>query len=355
MFFADRVFKRAQNWSPKLGFVTEAAFREYYLQEVQGLSPEERLLRIQLPEGSCRLYVTREDLVAFMREFAAQHPGLPPMSVEFQRMYAMTVAERIFYSCSRAYDDRLTLRDIKRSKLLDTFLKVDEEEDINNERKYFSYEHFYVLYVKFILLDSDNDNKITHADFRQQFGHSLSYRIVDRVFYGYGRGLENRLGFMTYCDYIWFCLSEEDKSSETAIDYWFRCVDLDGDGVIALWEVQYFYDEQRAKMHQCEADLTEIPDAFRELLDMFKPRWERMLIRRSDLKACKLAGRFFNALFNLEKFLESKKPRCPMQIQLEKFTPGFTDWDRFAEVESIHLSGDDEEDEYEEDNISSTH
>jgi serine/threonine-protein phosphatase 2A regulatory subunit B'' len=355
-FFADRVFERAQKWSPELGFVTEAAFREYYLQEAQGLTPEERLLRILLPEGSHRLYITREDLVAFLTYFVAQRPGLPPMRVDIQYIYAITVAERIFYSCSRAYNDRLTLRDIKRSKLLDTFLMVDKDKDINNERKYFSYQHFYVLYVNFVALDSDKDMHIKHANFLRHFGHALSYRIADRVFYGYGRGLENSLGLMTYCDYIWFCLSENDKSSETAIDYWFRCVDLDGDGVIALWEVQCFYEEQRAKMDEYGEDaVTEIPDAFRELLDMLKPRWEQMLIRRSDLKACKLADRFFNALFNLEKFLESKKRPTQLQLQLKKHAPEFTDWDRFVYVECKRLSKTDDKEEDEEIDIASTH
>ncbi len=35
---------------------------------------------------------------------------------------------------------------------------------------------------------------------------------------------------MSYEDFVWFILSEEDKSSDVSLDYWFRCVDLDCDG-----------------------------------------------------------------------------------------------------------------------------
>ena len=37
---------------------------------------------------------------------------------------------------------------------------------------------------------------------------------------------------MSYEDFVWFILSEEDKSSDVSLDYWFRCVDLDCDGCL---------------------------------------------------------------------------------------------------------------------------
>ena len=33
---------------------------------------------------------------------------------------------------------------------------------------------------------------------------------------------------MTYEDYVWFFLSEIDKTSVSAMRYWFRCLDMDG-------------------------------------------------------------------------------------------------------------------------------
>ena len=57
---------------------------------------------------------------------------------------------------------------------------------------------------------------------------------------------------MTYRDFVWFLLSEEDKSSETSlkvyfhclIKYWFKVADLDGDGVLSFFELEFFYSEQ---------------------------------------------------------------------------------------------------------------
>lgn len=33
-----------------------------------------------------------------------------------------------------------------------------------------------------------------------------------------------------------------------SIEYWFRCMDLDGDGVLSMFELDYFYQEQVHKM-----------------------------------------------------------------------------------------------------------
>ena len=34
----------------------------------------------------------------------------------------------------------------------------------------------------------------------------------------------------------------------SSIEYWFRCMDLDGDGVLSMFELDYFYQEQVHKM-----------------------------------------------------------------------------------------------------------
>lgn len=49
---------------------------------------------------------------------------------------------------------------------------------------------------------------------------------------------------MTYQEFVFFLISEEDKKTETSIEYWFRCLDLDGDGYLSLFELEYFYEEQ---------------------------------------------------------------------------------------------------------------
>jgi hypothetical protein len=49
-------------------------------------------------------------------------------------------------------------------------------------RRYFSYEHFYVIYCKFWELDSDHDFLIDKDDLLRYGNHALTYRIVERIF-----------------------------------------------------------------------------------------------------------------------------------------------------------------------------
>lgn len=46
---------------------------------------------------------------------------------------------------------------------------------------------------------------------------------------------------MGYEDFIVFFMSEEDKSTESALRFWFTVCDLDGDGVLTTADLRPFY------------------------------------------------------------------------------------------------------------------
>lgn len=93
--------------------------------------------------------------------------------------------------------------------------------------------------------------------FRVSFA-ALSSRMIERIFSGCvtrGRGRQNaqngqNASRMSYTDFVWFLLAEEDKNHATAIEYWFRCMDIDGDGILSMYELEYFYEEQQHRMEQ---------------------------------------------------------------------------------------------------------
>jgi Ca2+-binding EF-hand superfamily protein len=328
--------------------LTEARFREYYIKEVRGLSREERLFYTLRELGAEREHLISSDFKPLLRALLMCHQGLAFLHAtpEFQLRYSETVIERIYFSCTRKHNGHLTLEDIRRSRLLDTFVMVDEEEDINRERQYFSYEHFYVLYCRFWELDTDHDLQIDREDLMRYGGHSLTYRIVDRIFGGYARRLDNaeHPGYMSYTDFIWFCLSEEDKNSPTAIDYWYRCIDMDGDGLITMFDMEFFYKEQLHRMECFGHEPVQIRDILCQLLDMVKPNSNPPQVTRQSLKNSSLSSSFYNVLFNLNKFF-ALEARDPIQIRQEHATPELTDWDRFAALEYLRLSAEEEGEE----------
>lgn len=73
--------------------------------------------------------------------------------------------------------------------------------------------------------------------------------MIDRIFSGaVTRGISRKDGKMSYAEFVWFLLSEEDKRHPRSIEYWFRCMDLDGDGYLSMYELEYFYSEQAKRM-----------------------------------------------------------------------------------------------------------
>lgn len=328
-------------------YVTDEQMSAFYKARCGGKSRETRLFQTLLGRAR-RHYLVPSDFRPLMRALLMCHQGLAFLHAtpEFQQRYSETVIERIYFGCTRQHNGRLTLADIKRCKLLNTLMTIDEEEDINRERRYFSYEHFYVLYCRFWELDANHDLQIDKEDLMRYSSHSLTTRIVDRIFSGHARPLDapQNAGFMSYTDFIWFCLSEEDKTSDTAIDYWFRCVDMDGDGIITMYDMEYFYKEQLHRMESFGHEPVQVKDILCQLLDMISPNMNPPMIRRRDLKKCRLAGNFFNILFNLNKFF-TIEARDPLQIRQEHATPQLTDWDRFAALEYLRLSADEDGDE----------
>ncbi|XP_027363531.1 serine/threonine protein phosphatase 2A regulatory subunit B''beta-like [Abrus precatorius] len=286
-----------------------------------------------------RSYLVQDDFKPVLRELLSTHPGLEFLqgTPEFQERYAETVIHRIFYYMNRSGNGRLTLRELKRGNLIDAMQHVDEEEDINKVLRYFSYEHFYVIYCKFWELDTDHDFFIDKENLIKYGNHSLTYRIVDRIFSQVPRKFTSKVeGKMNYEDFVYFILAEEDKSSEPSLEYWFKCIDLDGNGVLTPNEMQFFYEEQLHRMECMAQEPVLFEDILCQIVDMIGPENEGYITLR-DVKGSKLSGNVFNILFNLNKFI-TFETRDPFLIRQEREDPNLTEWDRFAHREYIRLS-----------------
>ncbi|CAI5489476.1 unnamed protein product [Closterium sp. Naga37s-1] len=342
-YFNSVIFQRID--SESTGLITKDAFMRFWVDR-RLLAADMATQIFHVLKQDHQNYLVQDDFKPIMRELLNRHPGLEFLhdTPEFQERYAETVIYRIFYHISRSGNGRISLRELKKSNLMQALQQVEEEEDINKVLKYFSYEHFYVVYCKFWELDSDHDFLIDKDDLLRYGNHALTYRIVERIFAQVPRpftsGVEGKMG---YEDFVWFILSEEDKSSEPSLEYWFRCVDLDGDERITAPEMQYFYEEQLHRMECMAQEPVLFEDVVCQMADMIKPAKDGVMTLR-DLKGCRLSGNFFNILFNLNKFV-AFETRDPFLIRQEREDPTLTEWDRFARAEYIRLSMEDEGDD----------
>jgi serine/threonine-protein phosphatase 2A regulatory subunit B'' len=275
------------------------------------------------------------------------HPGLEFLKAtpEFQDKYAGTVTQRIFYELDWDDDGKIHFRDYKRSKLYRTFERLQQEDEINSIRDFFIYEHFYVIYCRFYELDLDHDEYINREDFGKYSRHALSNKAISRIWDQIPRKFtSNQPGLMNYEDFTYFLLCEEDKTNPRSIEYWFKVIDLDSNGVIGLYELDYFYSEQKQRLKFLNEDVVLFEDFLSQICDNFG-KSDKIEFTLEELKSKPSnASTFFNFLTNLEKLLAYER-KDPFSAAGEKNDyPDYTDWDKFAMYEYKRLSSEEDED-----------
>ncbi|XP_012262722.2 uncharacterized protein LOC105689917 isoform X2 [Athalia rosae] len=374
----------------KNGYVDQSMFLEFW-KEWSSLHHDAASRFLRMTTRGLRDSIIPEDLIPLVQDVVETHPGLTFLkeATEFHSRYVHTVVARIFYSVNRSWSGKISVSELRRSNLLDVISVLEHEEDINQVTAYFSYEHFYVIYCKFWELDRDHDLYIDKLDLTRHNDNALSTRMIERIFSGavtrggvrtaviqrqrqqeqlqnqqnyyqnnYNRGEEHRDNNhqhqhhhhhqqqqqqqqqqqpgdnkMSYTEFVWFLLSEEDKNHPTAIEYWFRCMDLDGDGYLSMYELEYFYEEQLHRMEAIGIETLPFEDCLCQMLDMIHPAIPGK-ISLSDLKKCKMTSIFFDTFFNLEKYLDHEQ-RDPFASTRDHDADGheLSDWDRFAAEE----------------------
>ncbi|XP_054838960.1 serine/threonine-protein phosphatase 2A regulatory subunit B'' subunit alpha isoform X1 [Eublepharis macularius] len=320
----------------RTGFVSVHSFVAMWRKIVQNCHDDASKFICLLAKPNCN-YLEQEDFIPLLQDVVETHPGLTFLkdAPEFHSRYITTVIQRIFYTVNRSWSGKISLTELRKSNFLQTLALLEEEEDINQITDYFSYEHFYVIYCKFWELDTDHDLYINQKDLGRYNDQALSSRIIERIFTGAVlRGNQiHKENQMSYADFVWLLISEEDKRSPTSIEYWFRCMDLDGDGMLSMYELEYFYEEQCERMESMGIEPLPFHDLLCQMLDLVKPEYDGRVTLR-DLKRCRMAHVFYNTFFNLEKYLDNEQ-RDPFAVQkdVENDGPEPSDWDRYAAEE----------------------
>uniref|UniRef100_UPI0037E93B2D serine/threonine-protein phosphatase 2A regulatory subunit B'' subunit alpha isoform X2 n=1 Tax=Semicossyphus pulcher TaxID=241346 RepID=UPI0037E93B2D len=320
----------------RTGFVSVHSFVATWRKLLHSCHDDSSRFISLLAKPSCG-YLEQEDFIPLLQDIVDTHPGLTFLkdAPEFHSRYITTVIQRIFYVVNRSWTGRITMMELRRSNFLQTLALLEEEDDINQITDYFSYEHFYVIYCKFWELDTDHDLYIDPKDLGRYNDHASSNRIIERLFSGAvtrGNAVQ-REGRMSYAEFVWFLISEEDKKNHTSIEYWFRCMDTDGDGVLSMFELEYFYEEQCERMERMGIEPLPFQDLLCQMLDLVKPESQGK-ITLGDLKRCRMAHIFFDTFFNLEKYLDHEQ-RDPFAVQkdIDSEGPEPSDWDKYASEE----------------------
>ena len=162
---------------------------------------------------------------------------------------------------------------------------------------------------------------------------------------------------MGYADFVRFVLSEEDKESDAAARFWFRVLDLDGDGKVTVAEMAHFFDEQFARLAQLGHEPVPFRDVACQLLDAVHVaasgaggQTGRPSAADSftllELRRSKMTAVIVDTLTNVHKFIAAEAHDVARAREMLA-TPHLTMWDRFAEAEYRRVDDEEEEEEEE--------
>jgi serine/threonine-protein phosphatase 2A regulatory subunit B'' len=209
---------------------------------------------------------------------------------------------------------------------------LESANDINAISEYFSYEHFYVVYCKFWELDTDHDMLISRTDLSAHSSggmclcactHALAHiaaltsAVINRIFSGcvqrHKEAASTIAGMLTYTDFVYLLMADEDKANPAAIEYWFRILDVDGDGVLSFYELETFYMAVKQKLLDMSVDPMSFTDVLCQMLDVINYRSgtghgrDVEGVRLADLKrAGRMAATFLNAFINVVKYYDQE-------------------------------------------------
>ena len=330
------------------GKISKTQFIEYHAKEFRGISKTKRYFNfIKQPKNNV---ILPEDFKPFLDCLLESNESLAFLKEYpiYQKKYSDTVVQRIFYTNDKNDDGKITLRDFNKSNLIEVLNKVSES-DINTERKYFSYEHFYVVYCIFYELDTtkepEKESFISKESFSKYDSHSLCDKAVNKIFEEVPRKFRSPIkGRMSFHDFLWYILSEEDKTSDTSIKYWFRILDLDGNGIVTPSEMEYFYEEQEKRLESYQNEIIKFNDVLCQLHDMIPPKKEYQWTLEDFLSKPECTSIIFNALFNLRKFIDNEQKDPFSKNEIDK-DPEYSDWDRYAYYEYANKMRDEESNE----------
>ncbi|EUD68652.1 hypothetical protein C922_01052 [Plasmodium inui San Antonio 1] len=297
-----------------------------------------------------RDYIEFKDFDAFVREILKRNTSLQFLHehVEFLERYIESVIVRIYYHIDVNDTNRIYLKDLRRHNLAHIWCCLDDNIKVQHVKNYFSYSHFYVYYCTFCQTSSCKDMLIDDNDLYRFDNHSLNDFIVNRIW----SRISIKLGgpnekYMCLNDWIYFIMNYEDMTSNRAIEFWFKLIDLDADCVIRDHEIQVFFNIQMERLKSHYLEEPKFEDWLCQMNDAIQPKNEGNFTLSDFKRNKKYAARFFGCLVSLSKLLAWESRDVYKELQIETEFPHATPWEIFCKTKYDELCYMENEGSYE--------
>ena len=253
-------------------------------------------------------YLDKEDVRQLMEELVSSHEAFELAQEENLAEYIDTVVTKLFFG---HWTGKLEAGHIRKCKLIGKFLFIEKQENIYNvEDQVFGIDEFTIIHHEFLSLCDDEDY-ITVENFRSHVGEEVSNLFITRLC------KSCHLGKIRYRDFVTFVMANSDPFHPSSIEYFFRLLDVDDDGILSLHDVDLLYCEMEEKSQDEFEFVEDLKTFICMMLDAIRPRNEHFFTV-SDMKKSRLAPLFIDSLMNVRTCIDFATDSIEMTVDASK-------------------------------------
>ncbi|CAG9536798.1 unnamed protein product [Cercopithifilaria johnstoni] len=304
------------------GSVAVNSIIEYLVTKKEKLS---KLIHLHYYDSASKGYLSTEDLREFLEDEVLPHiPSLANLNDEepmLQDYYLCMAIRKFFFLLDTMQQKKIRIIDVIASRLLEEFETLngssndsaddDDDESAKIEQgtsqtistlNWFSKQNCLRIKSMYEQLDTDGNGLLSFSemiDFQR-----VTNSFMQRVFEVQQTYDNDELDLRGFCDLL---LAMEHKSDRSALSYYFRVLDVDGDNLLTASDLNFFYRDLAKMLEDCLADSSQKAPSFddikNEIFDMCHSKNPEGITLKELISSGK-GGTVVGMLTDLDAFFE---------------------------------------------------
>jgi serine/threonine-protein phosphatase 2A regulatory subunit B'' len=251
-------------------------------------------------------YLREKDMENFIFELIPTLPQLSSLQEEFYPFYVFTAVRKFFFFLDPKRTGRLHIRDLLTSSILPELYELRQEQPLGAneaENNWFSMTSALKVYGAYLELDVDQNGMLSKKELSRFGSGMLTDVFIDRVFEEYQTYLDSETGEreMDYKTFLDFVLAMENKNSKQAIQYFWKLIDIQQQGWLDGFTINYFFRAILSLLQRKKVDVASVDDVKDEIFDMVQAK-ETNKITLHDLVNCRQGGTVLSLLIDAAAF-----------------------------------------------------
>ena len=269
--------------------------------------PAEKFVNILKKPGNRN--VDKDDIRQLLQCLTSTHPAFESVREGEQLpKYIETVVAKIFFGY---WTGQITTAQLRKDAIVEQFVNVENQQDLGCvEHGVFRFDEFMVISDEFnSLCDDDDEEYLDRHDFQPHLTIFVSDKILERIFQRHKQGADR----LEYSDFVTFVLANCNQYNPKSIEYFFRALDLDDDGILSVQDIATLYKGMSWMAVIWGESVMDFKNFICMMFDAIKPR-NKNYFTVSDLKRSKLSPLFINTLINVKTCVGFKKDSIGLTV-----------------------------------------